>query len=128
MPAPLVDLLSHWPVWLAVTALLGAPAAYASGRALALSWRAFTIGIGYAAILAAVTGFLAYALFGTSVIPAFAIAASAVEGDLAGTVALLAGWAVTFAVLTAVSFAAWQVTRHRQMRRQYPFLYLADSR
>ena len=128
MPAELIDLLARWPVWLAVTLLLGAPAAYASGRALALSWRAFSIGIGYAAILAAVTSFLAHALFGTSVIPAFALAARVSEGDIAGAMALLSGWAGTFAVLTAVSFVAWQVTRHRQMRRQYPFLYPAVGR
>ena len=128
MPAELIDLMARWPVWLAVTLLLGGPAAYASGRALALSWRAFSIGIAYAAILAAVTSFLAYALFGTSVISAFAIAARVSEGDIVGAMALMSGWAVTFAVLTAISFVGWRVTRYRQMRRQYPFLYPAVGR
>jgi hypothetical protein len=123
MFAPLADLIAYWPIWLAVTLLMGGPAAYASGRALALNWRAFGIGIAYAGVLAAVSSFLAYALFGTSVIPAWAIAGRIAALDALGAAALLAGWAATFLILLAISFIGWHVTRSRQMRRQYPFLY-----
>ena len=61
-------------------------------------------------------------------ISAFAIAARVSEGDIVGAMALMSGWAVTFAVLTAISFVGWRVTRYRQMRRQYPFLYPAVGR
>jgi hypothetical protein len=123
MFAPYADLIAHWPIWLAVTLLLGGPAAYASGRALALNWRAFGIGIAYAGVLAAVSSFLAYALFGTSVIPAWAIAARVAAFDALGAAALLAGWAASFLLLVVISFIGWHFTRAGQMQRQYPFLY-----
>jgi hypothetical protein len=123
MSGPLQDLLAEWPVWLAVTLCLGGPAAYASGRALALHWRSFIPGLAYAALLAAAADFLAYALFGASVIPAWDIAAHLASGDIAGAAGLLVGWVATFAILLGIGFAGWRITRAHQMRRQYPFLY-----
>jgi vacuolar-type H+-ATPase subunit I/STV1 len=128
MLASLSHLLADWPIWLAVTLCLGAPAAFASGRALALTWRPFGKGVLYAAILAAVVGFLAYALFGVSVIPAGAIVERVVAEDALGAAVLGAGWAITFLSLLLVTFAGWRLTRAHQMRRQYPFLFAAEQR
>jgi hypothetical protein len=122
MPEAWDALLTGWPAWLGVTLLLGCPAAYASGRALARHWHSFLPGLAYAALLAAAVDFLAYALFDVSVIPAWDIAARVSEGDIAGTALSLCGWAATCAVLLAAGFAGWRITRTGQMRRQYPFL------
>ena len=35
----------------------------------------------------------------------------------------LAGWAGSFAIVTGFAYAAWRITRERQMQRQYPFLF-----
>ena len=122
MLAPLQPLFANWTIWLAVTLLLGGPAAYASGRALALGWRSFAPGIGYSVILSAATDFLAYALFETPVIPAGAIFDRIVDMDPLGSLVLLVGWAATFVILGLIAYASWILTRRRQMTRQYPFL------
>ena len=122
MLAPLQPLVANWAIWLAVTLLLGGPAAFATGRALALGWRSFGPGIGYCLILAAVADFLAYALFATPVIPAAALLERITALDVLGALALLAGWAVNALILGGIAYASWVLTRRRQMTRQYPFL------
>ena len=122
MLAPLQPLFADWAIWLAVTLLMGGPAAYASGRALALGWRSFGPGIGYCLALAAVADFLAYAHFATPAIPATAIIERIIALDLPGALVLLAGWVATFLILGLIAYVSWILTRRRQMARQYPFL------
>ena len=127
MLAPLQPLFTDWAIWLAVTLLLGGPAAFAAGRALALGWRSFGPGIGYCLILAAVADFLAYALFATPVIPAAAILERITAVDPLGALALLVGWAATALILGGIAYGSWVLTRRRQMTRQYPFLTSAGQ-
>ena len=82
-------------VWFGVTLLLGGPAAWASGRALARAWQPFGRGVLYAAMLAAVADFLCYALFQTSVLPMFRIARQAASGNLFDAAVLMSGYAAT---------------------------------
>ena len=109
-------------IWLAVTLALGGPAAAASGRALALGWRAFGVAFIYAAMLAAATDFLCYALFQVSTLPIFAAAERIAAGEIFAAAALLAGFAATFAILLAFAYAGWRIARARRMSAQYPFL------
>lgn len=114
--------LLHWPVWLAVTVCLGGPAAFASGRAVALGWRGISTGLVHGAFISAAASFLAYALFGVPVIPVGPIISSLSQGDLATATSLCSGWLASFIFLSCVTIGSWQQTRRRQMLKQYPFL------
>ncbi len=109
-------------VWVGVTLLLGGPAAWASGRALARAWQPFGRGVLYAAMLAAVADFLCYALFQTSVLPMFRIARQAASGNLIDAAVLMSGYAATAIILVAIALVGWRAARRKQMRAQYPFL------
>ena len=84
--------------------ILIAPAAFATGHAVALTWRPFVQIIFYSALLSGVLRFLDYALMG---------------GELVSTGGFLLGWAVQF----IVAAFAFRLTRARQMIQQYPWLY-----
>jgi hypothetical protein len=115
---------------LLMTMVLGGAAAFATGRAIALTWRSPGQLLLYCAMLAAVVGFLDYALFENPVIPGGRIvAALALAGespgaalpDLAGA---LAGFATTFAFVLAVALLAYRLTRSWQIGRQYGFAFV----
>jgi hypothetical protein len=92
--------------FLLLTCLLGGAAAFATGRAIALTWRPFWQALAYMIPLSAGIRFLHYALFG--------------EDILGAGPALL-----TFATLLIVAAIAFRLMQARQMVRQYPFAYTA---
>jgi hypothetical protein len=96
---------SLW-TFLLLTCVLGGAAAFATGRAIALTWRPFWQALAYMIPLAAAVRFLHYALFA--------------EDILAVGPALLA-----FAILLIVAAIAFRLMQARQMVRQYPFAYKA---
>jgi len=87
-----------------VTGLLGGFAAWATGRALANSWRSFGRAILYLCLLGAAVRFVHFALF---------------QGELLSLPSYLADTAF----LTAVGGLAWRLTRARRMVVQYHWLY-----
>jgi hypothetical protein len=121
-----LDLARHFQMdvidWLAITLLLGGPAAFATGRALARGWRSLWQLVAYVVLLAAFTGFLCWALFEVPVISASRLADALVQGDVRGFFSALAGYAFTAAILLGIGLWAFSATRARQMARQYPFL------
>ncbi len=121
-----LDLARHFQMdvidWLAITLLLGGPAAFATGRALASGWRSRWQLLGYVLLLAAFMGFLCWALFEVPVISASRLLASLSAGDVAGLISALAAYAATAVILIAIALAAFAQARARQMARQYPFL------
>jgi hypothetical protein len=92
--------------FLLLTCVLGGAAAFATGRALALTWRPLWQALAYMIPLAAAVRFLHYALFG--------------EDILAVGPALLA-----FLILLGAAAAAFRLMQAGQMVRQYPFAYKA---
>jgi hypothetical protein len=108
--------------WLAITFLLGGPAAFATGRAVAQGWRARVALVGYMLALGAVVGFLCWALFEVPVIPAHRLLAALSEGD-AGALALgLTAYGLTVLLLGVIASIGFARARGAQMARQYPFL------
>ena len=114
-------------VWLAVTLVLGGAAASAAGRALARAWRGRSRAVFYAAIIAAASGFLCYALFQVSAIPMQAIAAAVSARDVPRLASLLSVWAASFVILSGFATVAWRLTRTRMMALQYGFLTRPDA-
>lgn len=84
--------------------VLVGPGALASGHAVAITWRPWGQVVFYSALLSATLRFFDYALAG---------------GALWSLGGFLLGWAVQLAFGTF----AFQLTRARQMVRQYPWLY-----
>lgn len=93
-----------WPVFIGVTLILFGFAAYATGRALAATWRPARWAIFYTALLGLFDRFIHYSLFG---------------GDLLS----LTGYLLDTAVLIAIALAAYRITQAGKMVRQYPWLY-----
>ena len=90
-------------VFIGVTLVLGGLASFASGRAVALSWRPLWLLALYGLPLAFAMRFLHWSLFG--------------EPLGAPLAALLAyGWSL------AVQGASWRVAHRAQRARQYPWL------
>jgi len=87
-------------IFLGLTCVLGGAAAWAAGRALALTWRPFWMVPAYALALAGAVRFLHYALYEEPLLsaPLFALDA---------------------AVLIAVAALGFRLTRARQMRERY---------
>lgn len=108
--------------WLAITLLLGGPAAFATGKALASGWRSRVQLVVYVLLLSALTGFLCWALFEVPVISASRIISALGQGDLAGLLAAFAGYAVTALILIIIALVSFAHARRQQMARQYPFL------
>ena len=84
--------------------VLVGPAAFATGQAIANTWRHWGQMVFYTALLSATLRFLDYALAG---------------GELWSVAGFLLGWAVQM----AIGAVAYRFTRARQMVRQYPWLY-----
>jgi hypothetical protein len=87
-----------------VTCLIGGFAAWATGRAMADTWRSFAHAGFYLLLLGAAIRFVHFALF---------------QGELFSLPAYLADTAF---LLTVGGFA-WRLTRARRMVRQYRWLY-----
>jgi hypothetical protein len=92
--------------FLLLTCVLGGAAAFATGRAIALTWRPFWQALAYTIPLTACVRFLHYALFG--------------EDILAIAPALLA-----LGILLAIAAIAFRIRQARQMAHQYPFAFVA---
>ncbi len=90
--------------FLLLTCVIGGAAAFATGRAIALTWRPFWQALAYMIPLTGAVRFLHYALFG--------------EYILAVGPALLA-----FVILLALAAIGFRVRQVGQMVRQYPFLF-----
>jgi lysylphosphatidylglycerol synthetase-like protein (DUF2156 family) len=98
--APIVD----WPVFIGITVILIGFAAFATGRALAATWRPAWWTVLYCLLLALVARFLHWSLFGGALLSA-------------------AAYALDAGVLTAIGLFAYRVTQAGKMVRQYPWLY-----
>jgi hypothetical protein len=98
---------SLW-TFLLLTCVLGGAAAFATGRAIALTWRPFWQALAYTIPLTASVRFLHYALFE--------------EDILAIGPALLA-----LLILVVVAALAFRLRQVRQMTNQYPFASAASG-
>lgn len=87
-----------------VTGILGAGAAWLSGRAIARAWRPWWHVVVAALLLGAAARFIHFALF---------------EGRLLSA----ASYGCDTAIFLLVGLIAWRATRASQMVRQYPWLY-----
>ena len=92
------------PQTLFVTCLLGGGAAWATGRALANTWRPFGQAIVYLLLLGAAVRFAHFALF---------------QGELLS----LPSYLLDAAFLFLVGGLSWRLTRARRMATQYRWLY-----
>ena len=90
-------------VFLGLTCALGGAAAWATGRALALTWRPFWMVPAYALPLAGAVRFLHFALYEEPLLSAPLFALDAI-------------------VLIAVAALGFRATRARQMRERYGWL------
>jgi branched-chain amino acid transport system ATP-binding protein len=108
-------------IGLGLVLCLGCVGAFATGRALAHTWRPVWRLIPYALLLAAASAFLCWALFGVPVIPASRLIARALAGDWGEALVSLSGLGMSFVLLLATGAAGFTLTRGRQMRSQYPF-------
>ena len=90
-------------VFLLVTVTLGGAAAWATGKAIASTWKPVWQFAGYTLLLAAAVRFFHYSLFG--------------EPLLAPV-----NYVVDAAVLLAIAFGGHRATRARQMAEQYGWL------
>ena len=96
--------MSSWPVFLGITVVLCGFAAFATGRALAGTWRPMWWTVPYGLLLGLVDRFLQWSLF---------------DGELLSPTA----YAVDAGFLVAVALFAYRVTQAGRMVRQYPWLY-----
>jgi hypothetical protein len=94
--------------FLLLTCVIGGAAAFATGRAVALTWRPFWQALAYMIPLTAAVRFLHYALFS--------------EDLLALGPALLA-----LVILLVAAGASFWMRQVRQMVRQYPFAFAAAN-
>jgi hypothetical protein len=91
-----------------VTGIIGGGAAWASGRAIAETWRPLRQVVLYMFLLGAAVRFAHYALF---------------QGELLS----LASYLADTLYLLAVGCLAWRLTRTRRMVTQYRWLYERSS-
>jgi len=91
-----------------VTCLLGGGAAWATGRALANSWRPFGQVLVYLLLLGAAVRFAHFALF---------------QGELLS----VSSYVTDTTFLVAVGGLSWRLTRARRMVTQYRWLYERTS-
>ncbi len=92
----------HW-VFLIVTVLLGGLAAFATGRALAQTWRPLWLMPLATALLTCAVRFIHYAVFAEVLLSA-------------------QNFAVDMTVVTVAALVGYMRTRRQQMARQYPWI------
>jgi hypothetical protein len=91
-----------------VTGIIGGAAAWATGRAIAETWRPYRQAFGYMLLLGGAVRFAHFALF---------------QGELLSVPSYLAD----MLYLLAVGSLSWRVTRARRMVSQYRWLYERTS-
>jgi hypothetical protein len=91
-------------VLIGLTVVLFGGCAFMTGQSLAANWRPWWLSAIYGAMLGVADRFLGFALF---------------EGELLS----LGGWLLDSGILTAITLAAFRLTRARRMANQYPWLY-----
>ena len=91
-------------VFVLVTVVVMGGAAYMTGQALGATWRPLWMMFLYCLLLGCVDRFLTFALF-------------------QGALFSLTGYALDTAVITAIGFTTFRLTRARKMVTQYPWLY-----
>ena len=121
LPDLLVSFNRDTWVWLCVTLVLGGPAAFAAGRAVARAWKSRMLAVFYASLLAAATCFLCYSLFQTVAISLAALARDVAARNAEAVAFDLAVWGSSFVVLAVFALAGWSLARARLMREQYGF-------
>jgi hypothetical protein len=87
-----------------VTGIIGGAAAWATGRAIAETWRPYWQAFGYMLLLGAAVRFAHFALF---------------HGELLSVPSYLAD----MLYLLALGSISWRITRTRRMASQYSWLY-----
>lgn len=92
-------------VFFGLTVVVMGFAAYATGQALADTWKPWWQAVVYAVLLGLGDRFLGFALF---------------DGELLS----LSGYLIDTAVLVAIALVAYRFTLAGKMVRQYPWLYL----
>lgn len=94
--------------FIVLTLTLGGFAAWATGRACALTWRPLATLVWFIFLLSLAVRFLSFALY-------------------CGGLLSLQHWLVAFVYLIAVALVGFRVTRTEQMTRQYRWLYEKTS-
>ena len=108
-------------VFLLVTVVLGGGAAYLTGRAVALTWRAFAqLGV-YVLLLSVAVRFIHFALFGGTFFQVHHEADGTVS--FAALLTALHYWFFDMIVLLAFAWLGFRATRARQMVGQYSWIY-----
>jgi len=98
-------LLGNSPgVFLGLTVCLMGFAAFMTGQAVAVTWKPAWHAAAYAVLLGMADRFLAFALFG-------------------GSLLSLSAYLLDTATLAAIALLAWRLGRARKMVAQYPWLY-----
>ena len=101
----MASLLGNSPgVYFGLTVCLMGFAAFMTGQATAVTWKPAWHALVYALLLGLADRFLAYALFGGSLLSP-------------------AAYLIDSATLAAVALLAWRLGRARKMVSQYPWLY-----
>jgi hypothetical protein len=95
---------SSLSVYAGLTVCLMGFAAFMTGQATALTWKPAWHCLAYALLLGFADRFLAFALFGASLLS-------------------LAAYLIDTATLAAIALLAWRLGRARKMVSQYPWLY-----
>ncbi len=102
----LLSILKDQMAFILVTVLMGGAAAYATGKAIAQTWRPYWHVPVYMLGMAAVTRFCHFALFEERLLD-------------------IPGYLIEFAVLLIASAAGYRLMRAHQMASQYGWLYEA---
>ena len=101
----MASLLGNSPgVYIGLTVCLMGFAAFMTGQATAVTWKPAWHALVYALLLGLADRFLAYALFGGSLLSPSA-------------------YLIDTATLAAIALLAWRLGRARKMVSQYPWLY-----
>lgn len=91
-------------VYFGLTVCLMGFAAFMTGQAIAVTWKPAWHALAYTLLLGFADRFLAYALFG-------------------GSLLSLTAYLIDTATLVAIALLAWRLGRTRKMVSQYPWLY-----
>lgn len=102
---------SFW-VFFFITVVIGGGAAWATGRALALSWRPFGQVVFYLCLLGAADRFLHWGLFLDKPLDVYK-----------GTLMSVHYYLVDTAIIVFFGVVSYRLTRARQMATQYGWLY-----
>lgn len=95
-------------VFILVTILIGGAASWATGRAVAITWKPLWQLVGYIVLMTFAVRFIHYALFHQPFLP---------PGNVI----------VDYLVLLTIAFIGYRVMRAWQMHNQYPWAYRQTS-